>query len=70
MKLIAREAAGREWAYQLREWAAELDAHGRPGRAQELARLAAATEREVALLHAETIVHGLSATNAELGLAI
>lgn len=57
MNLIAREAAGREWVYQLREWAAELDAQGRPVRAHELARLATETEREIALLH--TATHGV-----------
>ena len=50
--LTAREVAGREWAYQLREWAAQLDAQGQPGRAREVARLAAETERETALVHA------------------
>lgn len=49
--LTAREVAGREWTYQLREWAAELEAQGQPGRARELARLAAETEREIALVH-------------------
>ena len=71
MKVIAREAAGREWVYQLREWVADLNAEGRPGRARELARLAAVTEREIELLHAEALVHRLAATSTDgLGLAV
>lgn len=70
MKLIEREAAGREWAYQLREWAAELDAEGRSGRARELARFAAETEREIALLHDEAVVRRYNTPSAGLGLVI
>ena len=71
MRLIAREAAGREWVYQLREWVADLSAEGRPGRARELARLAALTEREIELLHAEVVVHRLAATPTDgLGLGV
>jgi hypothetical protein len=55
MSLIEREAAGREWAYQLRQWARELGARGQMARARELSRLADATEREVADLHVENV---------------
>lgn len=68
MSLIAREAAGREWVYQLRAWVAELDAQGRHDRAIELARLAVETERETALLHT-AVFDGVACCNATAGRA-
>lgn len=53
MIAIKLEAAGREWAYQLREFAADLEEQGQGARARELARMASQTEREVASLHAD-----------------
>lgn len=55
MRRGSREAAGREWAYQLRQWSAELRADGQTGRARELERLAAVTEEELAELHADHV---------------
>lgn len=55
MIAIQREAAGREWAYQLREWAADLETRGDAARARELVRLAEQTEKEISELHRDRI---------------
>ena len=55
MIAIQREAAGREWAYQLREWAAELGMRGDAARERELVRLAEQTEKEISELHRDRV---------------
>lgn len=55
MSAELREATGREWAYQLREWATDLSADGQRGRARELIRQAEVVEAQVAGLHAQAL---------------
>lgn len=47
MSTRARQAAGREWVYQLRQLSSDLKAQGQEARARELERLAKATEQEM-----------------------